>query len=439
MSLRRRLSPWITRTLTHPGRRRWVRRAREARRWLRGAGHRVEYFHQVDDPYCQLVAPLLEPLVERYGIELVPVLVGPPPDDAAPERDQLIAFSRKDAADIAPYYGSAFEDTGQPPPELAQLATAILAANIAPDRFSALVAAVGEALWSGDGRVLAALGEEYGASDPEMAARATAAGNERRRKLGHYLGATFHYAGEWYWGIERLSYLEERLEELGLATGGDRIACRAVGESPPQRREGSELTLEFYASLRSPYTAISFERIYQLVDRYGLHLTLRPVLPMVMRGLLVPPSKSRYILLDTTREAERAGIAFGHMADPIGRPVELGYSLYPWARQRGRARELLHEFARGAFSEGVDMGADAGLRLAVERAGLSWDEARGQLGNDRWRDEIEENRRAMTGLGLWGVPSFRLLGPAGEPDFATWGQDRLWLIEQRIRERLGRV
>jgi 2-hydroxychromene-2-carboxylate isomerase len=438
MSLRRRLSPWITRTLTHPGRRRLARRMGELRRALRGGRRRVEYFHQVDDPYCQLVAPLLEPLMDRYAIELVPVLVGPPPDEAAPARDQLVAFSRKDAADIAAYYDQVFDDIGeQPASELVGLANAILAANIAADRFAALVAAIGEALWAGDGKALATLAEEYGASDPDTAARAVEAGNQRRRKLGHYLAATFHYSGEWYWGIERLSYLEERLVELGLGDDSPPVVRRTAGEQRPVRTDGSELTLEFFASLRSPYTAISFERVRQLVDRYGIRLVLRPVLPMVMRGLPVPPAKSRYILLDTKREAERAGIAFGHMADPIGRPVELGYSLFAWASEQGRALEWLHEFARGASAEGIDMGSETGLRRAAERAGLSWDEARTRLGNEDWRDEIEANRLAMTKLGLWGVPSFRLHGPSGTPDFVTWGQDRLWLIEERILERIA--
>jgi hypothetical protein len=38
-------------------------------------------------------------------------------------------------------------------------------------------------------------------------------------------------------------------------------------------------------------------------------------------------------------------------------------------------------------------------------------------------------------MGLWGVPSFRLRGPAGEPELCVWGQDRLWLLGREIQRR----
>ena len=91
-----------------------------------------------------------------------------------------------------------------------------------------------------------------------------------------------------------------------------------------------------------------------------------------------------------------------------------------------------------AFAEGVDTSVDAGLRQVVERSGLSWDEAAGVVDNDDWRAELEENRKLMYDeLGLWGVPSYRLRGPEGEPDFATWGNDRLWLVAAEIKRRLA--
>jgi hypothetical protein len=48
---------------------------------------------------------------------------------------------------------------------------------------------------------------------------------------------------------------------------------------------------------------------------------------------------------------------------------------------------------------------------------------------ERHQDELVED------LGLWGVPSYRLSGPNGEPDLAVWSQDRLWLIAAEIRRR----
>jgi 2-hydroxychromene-2-carboxylate isomerase len=195
--------------------------------------------------------------------------------------------------------------------------------------------------------------------------------------------------------------------------------------------------LEFFLSLRSPYTYIAMERSFDLSHRLPVDLVLRPVLPMVMRGLPVPREKQLYIVLDTKREAEDAGVPFGRVCDPVGRPVERCFSLYPWARDRGRAAELLLAFARAAFAEGIDTGTDGGLRAVVEGAGLPWSEAREHLdGDSGWREELETNREALVAGGLWGVPSYRLRGRAGEPDFWTWGQDRLWRVETEIRSRL---
>jgi len=89
--------------------------------------------------------------------------------------------------------------------------------------------------------------------------------------------------------------------------------------------------LEFFLSLRSPYTYIAMERSFDLSHRLPVDLVLRPVLPMVMRGLPVPREKQLYIVLDTKREAEDAGVPFGRVCDPVGRPVERCFSLYPCA------------------------------------------------------------------------------------------------------------
>jgi 2-hydroxychromene-2-carboxylate isomerase len=441
-SLARRISPHLIGVLTSPLTRDVRRWLVEQRRRLRGEPQRVLYFHQIDDPYSQLAAQVLPELLARYEVELVPHLVGPPSDAAAPERQRLADFARRDAADVAPGYGLEFTaGAAAPTPECVELTARLLAPAIAAGSFVELAARAGTALWRGDRARLEALARECGVTDIVTARAALEAGSRLREQLGHYLGGMLYYGGEWYWGVDRLHFLERRLRSLRLlrkAGGPELIAPRPDPSTEPVPSSRERLTLEYYPSLRSPYTAIAMDRVLALPKRLPVDLVWRPVLPMVMRGLPVPRPKQLYITLDTKREAEDAGVAFGRVCDPVGRPVERGFSLYPWAKERGRGGELLRSFTQAAFAEGVDTGTDAGLRLVVERAGLRWDEAQQQLDRDGWQSDLEENRKQLFALGLWGVPSFRLIGRSpAEPDYSTWGQDRLWRVEQEIRRRLS--
>ncbi|HMR81155.1 MAG TPA: DsbA family protein, partial [Polyangiaceae bacterium] len=324
------------------------------------------------------------------------------------------------------------------------LAKQIVAAALEGEAFLDVIVAVGVALWSSDGSAMQELASKFGTIDPDAAVSALKQGDREREKRGHYFSAMFYYAGEWYWGVDRLGYLEQRLTQLG--------ACRSEVDAGPivNRGEHGEhgeravdtescqrITLEVFFSARSPYSYIVLEPVMDLARRLPIDVVVRPVLPMVMRGLAVPRSKKFYILTDAKREADRLGVPFGHVCDPLGRPVERLYSLVPFARSRGRDKELLLAFTRAAWAEGVDTGSDAGIKTVVERAGLHFDEARAHLDQDNgWRSEVETNRADLLDLGLWGVPCFRIRGDGEESDFVSWGQDRLWLVEAAIRERL---
>lgn len=429
--LRRRLTSLLMRRLADPVRRERARVAAERLRRRRGEPHRVDFFHDAADPYSHLAAQLLAPLCAHYGIVLQPRLVSDAGGPETPEPALLAAWSRRDAAAVAPHYGLSFpRDAEAPEASLLTLARGILAAQ-SPAAFPVVAPRVGEALWSGEAAALAGLAREFGCLDGSRLADRLREDGARRRRLGHYAGAMFHYGGEWYWGVDRLYHLEERLRALGVA--GDPSApllAPRPAMAMPEPPRGKGLRLEFFASLRSPYTAIVFERTVDFARAGGIELQLRPVLPMVMRGVPVTLAKGRYIFFDTAREAEAAGLRWGHAHDPIGEPVRRVYSLLPWARAQGREVALLGEALKAAFFEAIDLGGERGLARVVERAGLSWAEGRRRLGDPAWEAEVEQNRLALYAAGLWGVPAFRLLDAAGRPLLETWGQDRLWLVSR---------
>ncbi|MBF2754572.1 MAG: DsbA family protein [Gammaproteobacteria bacterium AqS3] len=419
------------------------RRAFESQRRRAGEAHQVHYFHQVDDPYSLLSVSVLRGFLARYDIELRAHLVSPPGDEAAPERKHLQDWSRRDVGLIASAYGLEFQAGNcQPPQELVQLCIRSLvpltgeAASGAD--FAEHAPNITQALWRTDAEGLSHYDADSEIADEPAseaeAQAALAAGDALREKWNYYLGAGFYYGGEWYWGVDRLHYLEGRLADLGL----DRRPGEAPLCTPPASRaepgSGDGLRLEFYPSLRSPYTAITYGRIEEFCRRTGVELITRPVLPMVMRGLPVPRQKGFYILRDTAREARRLKVGFGNIADPVGRPVERVYSLYPWAEAQGKGFDWLRVCSDAAWAEGRDLGSDEELRRCAGIVGLDWAGAPEPLADDAWREMCSQNQQQLDELGLWGVPSFRLLGlPSG--DLSMWGQDRLWLLEDALIHR----
>ena len=432
MSLKSLLLPPLIERMLGADRLRAKRRSAERRRLAKGEPHRLRYFHQADDPYSQLLVQALAVLAERYELRVQAHLVSAPVDSAAPDRRRLIDYSRTDGARLAKRAGLAFTDPGtQPAASLCRAAEARLADCLADEeRFLKEAAAIGAALWRGD-----AAGIAPGASD-EAVREAKARGDALRRRHGHYLGATIHYGGEWYWGLDRLHYLESRLAELGARRSGAPEGpvfappltlgdVPVAGDTAPPHSPVPEL--HYYLSFRSPYTYIATERVKALADACGARLRLRFVLPMVMRNLPVPRAKGMYIIHDVAREARRLGIPYGRIADPVGKPTTRGYALVPWAREQGLAYEFCLSFMRGVWAEGIDAGSDKGMRVIVERVGLDWTQAREMLRNEDWRDEEEANQQDLLERGIWGVPSFRV------GDTAVWGQDRLWVVEEALK------
>ncbi|WP_419738044.1 DsbA family protein [Ruegeria sp.] len=400
------VKPRLAEIITSRGLQNARRGLHELGRRARGARHEVHYFHDASDPYCALTAQVLPAFEARYDIALRPHLISGPPAEAVPDPKAHRENAIKDATRLAQKLGLDAPKADGVTPEV----NARLAAQLGEPDFAQHLKTISAAQWAG--RDLPA-GKQ---SDP---AAATSAGDLKLRAMGHYLGGTFYYGGEWYWGVDRLHYLEDRFQSAGLGTGPLLVP-------PPElafdSQDATPKTLEFFFSFRSPYSYLAFDRVQHLADQCNAELILRPVLPMLMRGLPVPKAKSRYILQDCMREARRLGIPFGRICDPLGSGIERGYALFDYAESEGRMGAFCSTFMRSVWSVGVDAASDKGLSQIVKAAGLNWPTARDQLKSQTWRRRVEQNQNRLQDVGLWGVPSFHVDGQS------IWGQDRLWAV-----------
>ena len=393
-----RAAVWFTRAVTSARLRQWQWRWQAWRH-----PRELHYFHEQGDPYSVLTASVLPGLREHYTVDLHEHAVPPPPAALAPDRERLRAWALRDA-------------------EYWRAVTGCLPAPLAP-------------------------GVPNASPTP-----AELAGEQERAKRGGFLGASFWFRGEWFWGLDRLPLLLRRLEAAGLARGApwrgypQRPAFAAASSVSASAADttnsvaltpatvaasGSPPVVEFWCSLRSPYTYLALPRLRAWAEAGVVEVHLRPVLPMVMRGLQVPLVKRLYIIRDAKREAEELGLPFGRIADPVGKPTERGLAVLHHvhaAHGTLAALAFAESFLRGVFAEGIDAGTQDGLATIASRAGVDVATLEAALAAESWRDTCANNRSALLEAGLWGVPSFRV---AGFP--AQWGQDRLWVVEQQWR------
>lgn len=399
----------------------------------------VHYFHQVDDPYSHLAVQKLNALQGAYTLPFQVHLVAKPEAAFQGSSAHFDTWARTDAASVADAYRVDFPTSPcEPDDDAIAAANEFLASHLqrgakesdfaeVARQFAEVARQVGDALWTG--------GLPPGPSDAGRAQQTLAEGNALRTKLGHYLGGMFYYQGEWYWGVDRLRLLEERLATEGLRRP-DTELC--VPEPVPADSSGADarhILLEYFPSLRSPYTAVGHQRVLDLIERSGVSVKLRPVMPMMMRGIPAPRAKQRYIITDAGREARAHGVPFGRGVDPFGEPVKRAFALFPGADALGKGMAFISAYLTAAWAEGLDITSEAGLRKVVSNAGLEWDELQDACQGTDWEAMLAENLNEMLAAGLWGVPSFRVSGGSRESAFSCWGQDRIWRVENDIARR----
>lgn len=382
----------------------------------------IEFYWRADDAYSHVVAQLLKRLAPTLrGVSIKVIVVPTAAADVDPEPALRAEHAARDCGALAQFYEVRFPSLWKLPSadRVRRADAVVMKERPALESLDAAIE-IGDAIYRDAPEILAEVVQRLGAAPGAGVRPALEAAYARLRKKGHYQSATLEFEGEWYDGPHRVNVLQRRLIEEGLAEPAPLVLAR---RGMPALAREPDAELEMWFSFRSPYSYLAIAQVAPWVDR-GVKVRFRPVLPMVMRGLAVPTQKKLYLVRDAHREAQRLGIPFGHLCDPVGAGAERCLAVCAAIGDQSRMFAFANSAAAGIWSEALDAADDADLVVMAERAGVSRAEVMEAVADlDRGRALAETNREALIDdAALWGVPSFRV------GSLVTWGQDRLPLV-----------
>ena len=395
----------------------------------------LEIFIKADDPYSYLLIQAMASIESRFSINLKFYVFNDIDQQMYPRLEMWQQYASYDVYHLAKLYGFQFPCQGKLPKLDGDVIKTLACALVAieqDDEFLSKANRILTEFWFNSILPTSAIFNRERSLAKLLINQALLASK------GHYLGGMIYFEGEWYWGVDRLDHLEQRLIEAGFAHRKNEQVlfnltyknfCQPLLGEYAKSRDNQPLIL--YWSARSPYSYIGLERAVKLTEHYQIPLEIKPVLPMMMRNMYVPEIKKMYIFLDTKREANKLGIDYGFVADPLGAAVERCYALIEYARSENKLQAFLLSFARAVNAEGIRAETDSGLEKILTRCGLDWTVAKEKLTEKSWRIEVQNNLEEMLKLGCWGVPTIRY------GDIHFWGQDRFVLLENVIQQDLS--
>jgi 2-hydroxychromene-2-carboxylate isomerase len=363
-------------------------------------------------------------------------LVGEENAETVHEPTLYSEYCLRDVNRIADYYDVEFSSNSYPKKNLINLANSILTAVDETD-FVAIAKQVSKLLWLHDQKSLEELALKYQASS-DAVIKILEQGNALRNEKDYYFGSAFYYGKELYWGVDRINYLEERLDELGLRKDPTHESiCMPKIKAPEKLESKTTFNLYYYPSLNSPYTFVSIKGVREICTDYPINLITKPVLPMLMRKMNIPNFKAKYIISDAAREGFKKNNPIGKIYSPIGKPARKAYSLFPIIDEAGEGFEYINELLIASFYYGINIGKDEYLEDTVKKLGLDWNVISKKLGSNDWKKVLNNNLKDMYSGNCWGVPSFKITDANDENPFYVWGQDRMWLLKEEIYKRLN--
>ena len=390
-------------------------------RWL-GVQPKVDVYLSLADPHSYMLIQALIRLQPKYNVVFQFYLVTDslPGTSVAPELQRRWAL--KDANLIADVYG--FEHVESLP----QSSAIINGQQLwqLTDKSMDAIFALFRQTWSNN------FDANYHPSTPVI--NHLIKNQQRLVHMGHYQSASMFFDGQWFLGVDRLCCLEAHLIKTGLNI--DDSSClfnknQLAFHQLSSKHKPPSHPIEIFLSLRSPYSYVGYMKAIRLSEHYGAELLIKPVLPLMMKGLHVPHNRQKYIYIDAHREATKENIPFSSYTDPIGQGIVNCYHVYGYAKQQNMAKQFIEQVFKAIYVEGIDVADEANIAMICQKLGLDYQAAMLYGETDDWQVWADANFAEMEEHGLWGVPCIKY------GDLIYWGQDRLPLIEKAIMDDIS--
>ena len=202
---------------------------------------------------------------------------------------------------------------------------------------------------------------------------------------------------------------------------------------------GSEVLVEFFFDVGSPYSYLAATQTRALRERTGARVRLRPFL---LGGVLKETgndaparvaAKARWMLSDLARWAERYGVPFRMSSHFPVNTLSAQRALCAAEKLFGEEamENLAMELFRAMWVEGRDVSSGDELAFAANAAGLDVAALTAAIGTADIKETLRKTTDEAIARGAFGAPTF-FVG-----DVMFWGNDRLPLLEDHLRAIQG--
>lgn len=271
----------------------------------------LDIFVSGDDAHSYVLLQCMQKLLQKYPVRATVAVLPPAINGWATSFDVKTKWAVRDAALLAALYGLKEPSLNSANSSSINMVTRRMLAGAqavqgvddsSKNTIDRTLMAM-STIW--DGSEKNEVFAEYSLGDHTILKRNT----DYLKKLGFYNPGAVHFQGEFY-PPNRLHHLEARLQEdfnLGLSVKtssedgrsflfDQEIACErnvnyeqmvATSDAHRDRSIFRKKAVELFYSFRSPYSQLILSRLKRLCTHFGREIVLRPVLPMVSRGLKV--------------------------------------------------------------------------------------------------------------------------------------------------------